>query len=81
MTTDVSTDIKRGVNGSPWIGILPIVLGIVAIAQPAVSTIFKETWFTLILISAGCQADLRVSNPQPKASSVLLLSVLYIGTA
>ena len=53
MTYDASTDIKKGVNGSRWIGILLIVLGLVAIAQPAVSTIFAETWFALILVSAG----------------------------
>lgn len=82
MTTDVSTDIKRGVNGSLWIGILLIVLGIVAIAQPAVSTIFAETWFTLILISAGAAKLTYAFQTRNQGGFIwkLLLSVLYIAT-
>ena len=52
MTKDVSTDINKEVNGSLLIGGVLIVLGIVAIAQPAVSTLFAETWFASILVSA-----------------------------
>jgi uncharacterized membrane protein HdeD (DUF308 family) len=49
MATNLSTENKKGINGSLLIGVLLIVLGLVAIAQPAVSTIFAETWFALIL--------------------------------
>jgi len=49
MTTDVSTDIKKGVNGSLWTGVLLIVFwGIGDFAVPAVSTIVAETWIALI---------------------------------
>ncbi len=40
MTTNVSDDNKKGVNRSLLIGVLLIILGIVAIAVPAVSTLF-----------------------------------------
>lgn len=53
MTNNVSTDINKGVNRSLLTGILIIVLGIVAIAVPAISTLFAETWLALILLSAG----------------------------
>jgi uncharacterized membrane protein HdeD (DUF308 family) len=53
MTIDLSTDTKKGVNGSLLIDVLLIVLGIAGIALPAISTIVAETWIALILISAG----------------------------
>jgi len=64
MTTDVSTDIKSKVNGRlDWHS--PIVLGIELRSLNLRSRrSLPKTWFTLILISAGRQADLRVSNPQ-----------------
>lgn len=82
MTSDVSTDIKKGVNGSLLIGVLLIVLGIVAIAQPAVSTIFAETWFALILISAGSAKLGYAFQTRNSGGFVwkLLLSILYIAT-
>jgi uncharacterized membrane protein HdeD (DUF308 family) len=65
MTTDVSTDLKKGVNGSLLMGILLTVLGIVAIALPNFSTIVAETWIALILDLCGsCQASLCLSNPR-----------------
>ena len=82
MTYDASTDIKKGVNGSLWIGILLIVLGIVAVAQPAVSTLFAETWFAWILISAG-SAKLGYAFQTRNSGGFiwkLLLSILYIAT-
>lgn len=82
MTTDVSTDIKKGVNGSLLIGVLLIGLGIAAIAQPAVSTIFAETWFALILVSAGAAKLGFAFQTRNNGGFVwkLLLSGLYIAT-
>ncbi|HEY9706776.1 MAG TPA: HdeD family acid-resistance protein [Oculatellaceae cyanobacterium] len=85
MTTDVSTninDIKKGINGSLLIGILLIVLGIVAIAQPTVSTIFAETWFALILVSAGAAKLVYAFQTRNEGGFVwkLLLSILYTAT-
>lgn len=86
MTTDVSsnvsTDIKKGINGSLLMGILLIVLGIVAIAQPTVSTIFAETWFALILVSAGAAKLVYAFQTRNEGGFVwkLLLSILYTAT-
>lgn len=85
MTTDVSTninDIKKGINGSLLIGALLIVLGIVAIAQPTVSTIFAETWFALILVSAGAAKLVYAFQTRNEGGFVwkLLLSILYTAT-
>jgi uncharacterized membrane protein HdeD (DUF308 family) len=82
MTTDVSTDIKKEVNGSLLIGVLLIVLGIVAIAVPSVSTIVAETWIAVILISAGIAKLVYAFQTRNDAGFVwkLLLSVLYIAT-
>ena len=85
MTTDVSTninDIKKGINGSLLIGALLIVLGIVAIAQPTVSTIFAETWFALILVSAGAAKLVYAFQTRNEGGFLwkLLLSILYTAT-
>jgi uncharacterized membrane protein HdeD (DUF308 family) len=82
MTTDVSTDIKKEVNGSLLIGVILIVLGIVAIAVPSVSTIVAETWIAVILISAGIAKLVYAFQTRNDAGFVwkLLLSVLYIAT-
>ena len=82
MTTDVSTDIKKEVNGSLLIGVLLIVLGIVAIAVPSVSTIVAETWIAVILLSAGIAKLVYAFQTRNDAGFVwkLLLSVLYIAT-
>ncbi len=82
MTTDVSTDIKKEVNGSLLIGVLLIVLGIVAIAVPSVSTIVAETWIAVILISAGIAKLVYAFQTRNDAGFVwkLLLSILYIAT-
>ncbi len=82
MTTDVSTDINKSVNGSLLIGILLILLGIVAIAQPTVSTIFAETWFALILVSAGAAKLVYAFQTRNEGGFIwkLLLSVLYTAT-
>jgi len=82
MTTDISPDIKKGVNAPLWIGALLIVLGIVAIAQPAISTIFAETWIALILISAGAAKLVYAFQTRDEGGFIwkVLLSVLYLGT-
>lgn len=80
--TDASTNPKQGVNGALLIGILLIVLGIVGIAVPAVSTIVSETWIALILISAGATKLVYAFQTRNDGGFVwkVLLSVLYIGT-
>jgi uncharacterized membrane protein HdeD (DUF308 family) len=82
MTTDVSTDIKKDVNVSLLIGGLLSVLGIVAIAIPVVSTIFAETWFALILVSAGAAKLVYAFQTRKDGGFVwkLLLSILYVAT-
>ena len=88
MTTDVSPDIKKAsdinksLNGSLLIGILLIVLGIAGIALPAVSTIFAESWFALILISAGAAKLVYAFQTRDDGGFIwkLLLSILYIAT-
>lgn len=82
MTTNVSNDIKKNTNWSLGIGVLLIVLGIIAIAQPAVSTIFAETWFALILSSAGVAKLVYAFQTREQGGFVwkLLLSILYIAT-
>jgi len=82
MTTDVSTDIKKNVNASLVIAVLLIVLGIVAIAVPAVSTIFAETWFALILASAGTAKLVYAFQTRDSGGFIwkLLLGILYIAT-
>lgn len=80
MATNLSTESKKGINGSLLIGVLLIVLGLVAIAQPAVSTIFAETWFALILVSAGAAKLTYAFQTRNSGGFVwkLLLSILYI---
>jgi uncharacterized membrane protein HdeD (DUF308 family) len=87
MTTNVSGDINKGdvnknINGSLLIGVLLIVLGIVAVAMPAASTIFAETWFALILASAGVAKLVYAFQTRPQGGFVwkLLLGILYIAT-
>lgn len=87
MTTNVSPDfnkseINKSINGSLIIGILLIILGIVAIAQPTVSTIFAETWFALILASAGVAKLVYAFQTRNDGGFAwkLLLGILYIAT-
>ncbi len=82
MTTDVSTDIKKGINGSLLMGVLLIVLGIVAIALPNFSTIVAETWIALILISAGAAKLVYAFQTRDNGGFIwqLLLGILYIAT-
>ncbi|MBD2777506.1 HdeD family acid-resistance protein [Iningainema tapete] len=85
-TSNISTDVKNSINGSIIVGVLLIILGIVAIAQPAVSTIFAETWFAVILGTAGGAKisyafQLRKNGNNQGFIWQLVLGILYIGTA
>ncbi|MBD2436495.1 HdeD family acid-resistance protein [Nostoc sp. FACHB-110] len=88
MTNDVSTninkssDINKQINTSVVIGTLLIILGIVAIALPVVSTIFAETWVALILISAGFAKLVYATQTRHEGGFLwkILLSGLYIAT-
>ena len=82
MTTNVSTDIKKEVNSSLWIGILLIGLGIAAIAVPFVSTLFTETWAALILLSAGFSKLVYATQTRHEGGFLwkILLSAIYIVT-
>lgn len=80
--TSTTPILPKNINGSPWIGALLIVLGVIAIALPVVSTIFVETWAAVILISAGA-AKLVYAFQSREAGGFLwkvLLSILYIAT-
>jgi len=88
MANDVSTninkssDIKKQINSSIVIGALLIILGVVAIAAPVVSTIFAETWVALILISAGFAKLVYATQTRHEGGFLwkILLSGLYIAT-
>ncbi|MEH1831638.1 MAG: DUF308 domain-containing protein [Nostoc sp.] len=82
MTTDVSRDINKDVNGSLITGVLLTVLGVVAIALPSISTIFAETWVAVILISAGFTKLVYATQTRQRGGFIwkLLLGGLYIAT-
>lgn len=69
-------------GGSPWIGALLILLGVIAIALPVVSTLFVETWVALILISAGAAKLVYALQTRNSGGFIwkLLLSILYVAT-
>lgn len=85
MTTDVTkpvnNDSKLGSNGSVWIGVLLIVLGLAGILLPTVSTLVTETWLALILVSAGTGKLVYAFQNRNREGFIwqLLLSLLYIG--
>nr|WP_290225145.1 DUF308 domain-containing protein [Trichocoleus desertorum] len=82
MTTNVSPEVKKEINGSLWTGIFLIVLGIAAIALPRISTVVAETWIALILVSAGATKVAYAFQSRDQGGFVwkLLLSALYIAT-
>ncbi|MBW4617411.1 MAG: DUF308 domain-containing protein [Desmonostoc vinosum HA7617-LM4] len=82
MTTNLSNNINKDINGSLVTGILLIIFGIVAIAIPAISTIFAETWFALILISSGFAKLVYATQTRQQGGFIwkLLLSGLYVAT-
>lgn len=85
MTTDVTKPInndgKLGSNGSVWVGVLLIVLGLAGILLPTVSTLVTETWLALILVSAGTGKLVYAFQNRNREGFIwqLLLSLLYIG--
>lgn len=87
MTTEISNkntsgELKKETNVSLLIGVLLIVLGIIGIALPVASTIFAETWFALILISAGAAKLVYAFRTRDQGGFVwkVLLSLLYVAT-
>jgi uncharacterized membrane protein HdeD (DUF308 family) len=87
MTTNVSNDIKKddikkNVNTSLIVGALLIILGIIAVAQPAISTVFAVTWLAVILASAGFAKLFYAFDTRSQGGFVwkLLLGILYIAT-
>ncbi len=87
MTTNVSNeikkdDIKKNVNTSLIVGALLIVLGIIALAQPAISTVFAVAWVAVILASAGFAKLFYAFDTRSQGGFVwkLLLGILYIAT-
>ncbi len=82
MTTDVSKDINKNVNGSLITGVLLAVLGIIAIAAPNFTTLFAETWIAVILIFAGFTKLVYATQTRERGGFLwkLLLSGLYIAT-
>jgi uncharacterized membrane protein HdeD (DUF308 family) len=69
-------------GNSPWVGALLIVLGIIAIALPIVSTVFVETWFSLILVSAGAAKLVYAFQTRSSGGLIwkVLLGLLYVAT-
>ena len=82
MTTDVSRDIKKDVNGSLISGVLLSILGVIAIVAPSLSTLFAETWIAVILIFAGFTKLVYATQTRHQGGFIwkLLLSGLYIAT-
>lgn len=82
MTTDVSPVSSKGFNRSLIVGILLIVLGLIAVALPAVTTLVTETWIALILISAGTAKLFYAFQTRDRGGFLwkLLLGVLYVAT-
>jgi uncharacterized membrane protein HdeD (DUF308 family) len=82
MTTSVSSDMKKNWNNSLIVGVLLIILGIIAVAQPAISTVFAETWVAVILTSAGFAKLFYAFDTRSQGGFAwkLLLGILYIAT-
>jgi uncharacterized membrane protein HdeD (DUF308 family) len=79
--TNMSTDFKKEQNWSIVMGVLLIILGVVAIALPNVSTIVTETWIAFVLISAGTGKLIYAFQSRQQGGLIwkVLLSLLYIG--
>ncbi len=82
MTNEISTPSTKSSNGTLGTGILLIVLGVIAIALPRISTLVAETWISLILISAGAAKLVYAFQTREHDGFIwkLLLSVLYVAT-
>lgn len=79
---NVSSTPQQEMSGSPWIGVLLIVLGIAAIALPVFSTLFVTTWAALILVSAGAAKLVYAFQSRHSGGFIwkVLLSILYAAT-
>jgi uncharacterized membrane protein HdeD (DUF308 family) len=75
-------DIKKNVNTSLLVGVLLIVLGIIALAQPAISTVFTVAWVAVVLASAGFAKLFYAFDTRSQGGFAwkLLLGILYIAT-
>ncbi|MDZ8138717.1 MAG: HdeD family acid-resistance protein [Nostoc sp. DedQUE04] len=82
MTTDVSQNTKKNLNGSLITGVLLSILGVIAIAAPNFTTLFTETWIAAILIFAGFTKLVYATQTRHQGGFIwkLLLSGLYIAT-
>lgn len=82
MTTDVSRDTNKDINGSLISGIILSVLGVIAIAAPNFTTLFAESWIAVILIFAGFTKLVYATQTREQGGFIwkLLLSGLYIAT-
>jgi uncharacterized membrane protein HdeD (DUF308 family) len=82
MTTDVSREIKKDVNGSLISGVILSILGVIAIAAPNFTTLFAESWIAVILIFAGFTKLVYATQTRHQGGFIwkLLLSGLYIAT-
>lgn len=82
MDANAAHDLNQNRNGSFWIGIFLIVLGIAAILLPNISTVVAETWIAIILISAGIGKLMYAFRTRNEEGFIwkLLLSILYTFT-
>lgn len=82
MTTNTSPTVQQQGNGSFIISVLLIVLGVLAIALPNISTIFAVTWIAFIVSSAGFAKLFHAFNTRHEGGFIwkVLLSLLYIAT-
>jgi|SRR5579883_300817 uncharacterized membrane protein HdeD (DUF308 family) len=82
MTTNISTVKDKNINSSFLVGITLTVLGIAGILLPTFSTIFAETWFAVILASAGTAKLFYAFQTRESGGFIwkLLLGILYIAT-
>lgn len=80
-STNTGISSKR-FNASLLTSILLIILGIIAILIPSVTTIVAETWISLILASSGVAKLIYAFQSRQEGGFILklLLSVLYIAT-
>jgi uncharacterized membrane protein HdeD (DUF308 family) len=82
MTTNITTDNNKERRGAILTGSILIVLGILGIALPNISTIVVETWIALLLASAGITKLIYAFQSRDRGGFIwkLLLSILYIAT-
>jgi uncharacterized membrane protein HdeD (DUF308 family) len=91
MTSDVSNNLPNnatsgvqqpGVNGSIWVGVLLILLGVAAIAFPNFSTLATEIWVAWIVIFGGVGKLTYAIQSRQEEGFIwkLLLGALYVAT-